>query len=546
MLVKLSSYLKTQKKVYDCDYIILEGAAYVNGVRVREEYILKKIRGCHTNSEMLNSFLNSLIGFYGIIAYVDKKLYVFSDTVRSFPYFYKKENNVILISNFAIDLVSSEEVSYDNKLSSSQFLLSGYVSGKDTLIKGLYQTEAGKYLSFCIEEGKLLEKEDSYFKFWNYTTEIDEKKFDYDDLNKVTDNSIHRLIDFAAGRQIVIPLSGGFDSRLIASKLKEFNYSNVICFTYGRVENNKEKEFSERIAKSLGLKWIFIEYSDDLLKKMWSGTEAQEFKSKYSNFCSLSHIQDWFAISIMKEKALIDNNAIFVPGHSGDFVGGSHIPSFVFNNLTKKYCITDVLNEIIYQHFSLTNENKKLITEIKEKVKSELISQVTELMSLNTLDFVNLIEYWDWKERQTKYIVNSIQGYKQFGYDFWLPLWDKDFVLYWQNIPLLERKNRTNLKNYVNQIYIKNIDDYSLYSSGVLENANEIKGMKGTISHLISGVLPLRLKRYLLKTLFKRKVSNVHFLAFDALVDKQTLELYNGKVANIVGVYTSLYLCGKW
>ena len=42
-----------------------------------------------------------------------------------------------------------------------------------------------------------------------------------------------KLSKSCEGKQIAIPLSGGYDSRLIASGLHKIGFKNVICFSYG-------------------------------------------------------------------------------------------------------------------------------------------------------------------------------------------------------------------------------------------------------------------------------------------------------------------------
>ena len=43
-----------------------------------------------------------------------------------------------------------------------------------------------------------------------------------------------RIGESCKDRQILIPLSGGYDSRLIASGLKKIGVNNVVCFSYGQ------------------------------------------------------------------------------------------------------------------------------------------------------------------------------------------------------------------------------------------------------------------------------------------------------------------------
>ena len=69
---------------------------------------------------------------------------------------------------------------------------------------------------------------------------------------------IKKSIKEVNGKTVIIPLSAGLDSRLIASGLKHFNYKNVKCFSYG-LKNNYEAKMSKKISEKLGYEWAFVE-----------------------------------------------------------------------------------------------------------------------------------------------------------------------------------------------------------------------------------------------------------------------------------------------
>lgn len=67
----------------------------------------------------------------------------------------------------------------------------------------------------------------------------------------------------------------------------------------------------------------------------------------------------------------------------------------------------------------------------------------------STKDFANACESWNWQERQAKFIGNSIRVYEFWGFDWWMPLWDKQFTKYWSCFPLKLRFERFFYKKYV-------------------------------------------------------------------------------------------------
>jgi hypothetical protein len=45
-----------------------------------------------------------------------------------------------------------------------------------------------------------------------------------------------------------------------------------------------------------------------------------------------------------------------------------------------------------------------------------------------SVESYQLYEIFDWRERQSKFIVSAIRPYRFFGYQWLMPLWDKRFI----------------------------------------------------------------------------------------------------------------------
>ncbi|MDI2587661.1 asparagine synthase-related protein [Psychrobacillus sp. NEAU-3TGS] len=135
--------------------------------------------------------------------------------------------------------------------------MTGYVTGKNTLYTNVKQIQAGEYLVFDKKNKEL--RTSHYFKF--HHGEYSKKNQDelVEELDQVHVRVFQRLIDSLEGRPAILPLSGGYDSRLIAVMLKRLGYENVICFTYGLC-SNWEVKISKMVAEQLGFKWIFVPY----------------------------------------------------------------------------------------------------------------------------------------------------------------------------------------------------------------------------------------------------------------------------------------------
>jgi len=489
-------------------------------------------------SKALDQFFGSLNGFYAWTAMSEGVLRAGVDHVRSIPLFYGLAGGKLFLGDDAEWVRSQVGDKEMDPLAREEFLLAGYVTGQETLYPNVKQLQAGEYLEVNLAGEVVQLKMQRYYRFWHTEPVAYDESALRDELKEVTFNAIRRLVSYAAGRQIVIPLSGGYDSRLIAVMLKRMNYSNIICFTYG-LPGNKEAEYSRRVAEALGLKWTFVEYSVALWKEQWVGSDANYYKKMSANHASLPHVQDWLAIKMLLLSGEIEKDSIVVPGHSGDFVAGSHIPLFVFDK--SRHPEGDLFQSIINYHLSNCPKDGFFLADDNCMVR-RVRSRMDSNFNGGSVDFANLYEYWDWQERQAKYIVNSVRVYDNFELDWWLPLWDIEFIRYWQGVPLKLRKGRAWYKEWISEEYVK---DALGDSRGVVLNNAGDRGFMMIVLMGFAKKLPRPLLG-LLRKKWNRRGLEGHFLAFDGLVENKLMNKYIDRGFNIIGMYSDQYLSGKW
>ena len=396
--------------------------------------------------------LNLLNGFYAICWARPGLLLAAVDQVRSFPLFYADGCTEFYLSDSA-EWVRSQIGDVEMcSLAQQEFVMTGCVTGPDTLYKKVKQLQAGEVLEVREIDGKTSLRRRQYYSFEHNEPAAFDDELLLSKLNSVASSSIDNLISVANGRQIVIPLSGGFDSRLIATLLKEKKYENVLTFTYG-VVGNRESLFSKEVATNLGLDWVFVEYNSLRWGQMIDSPERWEYQVMASNLCSLPHIQDWIAVEILKDDHSVEKDCIFVPGHSADFVAGSHIPERTF--IDKSFTREVVLDSIFNTWFTQSPLNE---AEFEKSIWLERISKSTPVQADNMpWEYADRFEHWDWQERQAKYICNSVRVYEFFGYSWWMPFWDRVFMDFWLDVPLHLRQDRAWYKKYVQNKYLENV-----------------------------------------------------------------------------------------
>lgn len=482
--------------------------------------------------------LQRVNGFYSWISEHKNFLYAGVDHVRSVPLFYAKVNNNFYLSDDAEWIRQQLDETEMDVIAKEEFLLCGYVTGQDTLYKSIKQLQAGEFLEVYNEAGSLCVKTSRYYLFSH------SEPLDYDEeelknnLALATFNSMRRLVAYAAGAQIVVPLSGGYDSRLIVTMLKRLGYTNVLCFTYG-VPRNKEAEYSRLIAKALDFEWVFVEYSAELWRHEWTSPDAHTYRQMAANHVSLPHVQDWLAIRALVVTNKITANAVIAPGHSGDFVAGSHIPEFVFYK--KEHSEDNLIEALVKKHFSNAPSKGMSIT-LHDNLKKRLKSRLSVPFECTDVGLANSFEMWGWQERQAKYIVNSVRVYDQFELRWWLPQWDIEFVRFWEGVPLTLRKNREWFKKWIQHEYAA--ETLQGVQSAEINNASDTSYLHRVLLKLARS-FPKFLTRPV-KNIRRRRAYSNHFLAFEGLVDIEKMKQYVDEEYNIIGMYCDSYISNKW
>lgn len=490
------------------------------------------------------ALLSRLNGFYAWVYQLDHQILAAVDHIRSRPLFYGHSDQRIFVSDNAEWVRVQVGDQTMDPLARDEFLLAGYVTGPDTLFPHVKQLQAGEYLLYeGISPGARVETQ-RYYRFLHKEPE----QFDQDrlkaNLESAALSSMRRLIEYADGRPLVVPLSGGHDSRLIVTLLKRLDYKNVLAFSYG-LAGNKESTVSYEIAKALGFQWTFVEYTNSLWAQAWSSTSAQSFRALASNHSSLPNVQDWLAVKVLVDTQRLPQDAILVPGHTGDFVAGGHIPMVVFEKENLAYA--ELINALVDRH--LSNAPHVNCTLMTSQALCQRVSDAIDLPYDGTSDnFANLYEYWEWQERQAKYIANCVRVYDQFNLDWWMPLWDKEFVAFWETVPLVLRRGRLWFMDWI---------DAEFLSCAGLEHEKIIHASKNQslglrVAKQFMGILPAgvikMVRTYRMRHSSIQEVKNHinHPLAFGGLVPRESLTSYLSQGYNIIGMYTDLHLNNEW
>jgi asparagine synthase (glutamine-hydrolysing) len=431
----------------------------------------------HTVNDILNhasvlkrddveSFLKSLDGCFAIIVQKGEFTLIAVDKVRSTPIFFTKIKGCYYIDCNPTNLVERNGFNkYVNDDAILEFRMSGYTIGNKTVYKNLYSLKAGELAVFGKNNSK-------YIQYYKYFGDIEYKGYnDYiEELSEVTINIFKKMLDQIGGRQIIIPLSAGNDSRLVASALKHLGATNVKCYSYGSM-GNFEAKIAEIIAKKLGYEWMFVPLNYKSEKKYYASQDYKEYAKFSETYCSIPYIQSLSTIKYLKDMKWVNEDAFFVNGNSGDFISGAHINLLKDNDCNSKAQRKEnILNNLINKHFSLWGHYKteKNVEKIKNSLWNEIVLACGNDLKNKEKDHL-FYEYSEFIDRQSKYVIAGQRVYEFYGYEWRMPLWDNEYLYFWQKVPVEFKKNQ---KLYSDMLKKKNFGN--VWGDDILVNKKNI------------------------------------------------------------------------
>jgi hypothetical protein len=163
-----------------------------------------------------------------------------------------------------------------------------------------------------------------------------------------------------------------------------------------------------------------------------------------THLSSSPFIHDWLPVRILKERGVVPEDAVVIPGHSGDFLEGNYLPQ-VFEDKVE-FSRDNLLRALFDARFNFW----KCPDELRLRFFGPRIAgnlRIPEQMSAETA--ASFFDEWSWAHHQANFIINSLRVYEFFGHTWRLPLWDLELVEFWRRVPLPLRLHRHLYKKYV-------------------------------------------------------------------------------------------------
>ncbi|MGK0541291.1 asparagine synthase-related protein [Propionimicrobium lymphophilum] len=472
--------------------------------------------------------LGKLTGNWAVVDQREDEIVIATDLVRSHPLAYSYQDGSWIVTD---DIEHLRELMpfEPNKTQIDIFENTVFTLGDETLVNGVYSSPAASLIRLKPDGSKFYEDLVDY-RFSETPIDAPDafaRKFSY-----ALDTAFKRLLEISGNRELVIPLSGGLDSRLVALWLKKLGAPNVTCFTYGK-PGSAESKISKQVADDLGLDWHYVEMDVDEVRRAWHSPEADEFLRATWKGTSLPHIQDWFALRQLKANATISADSIFLPGHT--IVGNMHDEELA--NITPS---DEQLETALLKHHA--NAQGKWRQTAKIPAIRETVETAVRAFSGLDRHAQETFEWFNINERQAKYINNSMASYEHFGYSWALPMLEEDLVNVW----LSGSPELTLTRDWYGDFVAKEFAAATGRSIKLFEPPST--KMPGFVKHLLLAGMRATKVDILLERRRSAQTVLHHPMSFEALTDvppiEQRIKIMRG--ANQLSFWVTAFLNNSW
>lgn len=374
--------------------------------------------------------------------------YALVDPSRSYPLFFNERLDSVVVADDPSSALEPGDGAEPMRAALVDFAYCGFVAGTNTLIGSVKQVPAGWIMSWAARADDA--PECSLSRYASFTPRLDgwsapESEL-HDALFAVMAGAVDDLIAYAAGRTIALPLSAGYDSRVIAMLLASKGYDAVTSFSYGK-PGNAEAETSRAIAAELGFPWVFAEFDERSWAQWVTSPTWRAYVDEAHKGVSLPLMQGWASVQVLSQKELIPTEAVFVPG----VLGGGVIAGRGTRTDARAHMPADnlrVARRVIDEHYDLWWEQPARTRDLQgvaERIANSLQMMCASGYESDAVAYESYVR----QEWTYKFVGNTVRAYQHSGYDWWLPFADRGHTEFWQSVAYEHRLDSALYESFV-------------------------------------------------------------------------------------------------
>ena len=397
--------------------------------------------------EGFRELVSSLNGQFAVIVAHDDEVWMGVDHIRTHPLFYAVLDDEVYVGDDFSAIDDAIEFKEPDRVSAMEFVVAGYPSGSYTLHPDIKKMCAGEVLRIETSSQVPIVETEEYFRYRQNPDPIDDEEKLLELMDEALTNAFERTIKVIDGRQVLLPLTGGYDSRLVGLMLRDQGYENVHTFCHN-LEDEVDLKISRQVASDLDYSWQGMHHTQEELDRVRQSEEWLTLRKDIGGFGSL-HPSSRHLLTFEKATCESDRNSDLVLLR-GDHAAapGVFMPKF-FQSATVSQEKT-AINTIFDYHYNHCLWNRRKHSDsFRERITASLPQSNIDTKE----EVIDLIEYWYWRERTPNRLLPHplvLHRNQLFG---WFPLWDKEFAKFMCLIPSEHRLGKQLYKNYIQKKY---------------------------------------------------------------------------------------------
>ena len=368
---------------------------------------------------------------------VGREVFAFTDLVRSIPVRWRVADGAVRALEFEPGHRHARASTVPTD-ALAELEGSGYVHGRRTLEPDAFQVPAGAVLRIDAADATAVHPWIEWKDLRGADADHSQAALERLHLDVMADH-----VAELGGSRLVVPLSGGYDSRLLLAQALETGARDVLCYTFGRAGNH-EARLSREVARYYGCDWTFVEYTPASWRTMRDAPWTDEFYAYASFGISIPHVMEVLAVRSLLADSRIDASCTIMPGHALDFVAGTHLPHVPAGN--RRRAARRLRHQLADKNIALWPDRSGA----RRRVTDALDAGFEDALRANGPGAAtDAFEAWVWRERQAKLIANACRAYDFHGLGWRLPWWDRRVACAWCSLPDDARRGRVRFVDYL-------------------------------------------------------------------------------------------------
>jgi asparagine synthase (glutamine-hydrolysing) len=232
------------------------------------------------------------------------------------------------------------------------------------------------------------------------------------------------------------------------------------------------------VADALGIDSVVVTQDHSEFSSWYRSTDREQYAAETNQIDALPTIGTVVAVQKAASDELIPSDSVIVTGDSASTTG-EHIPPSLYSR--RRIGVDRLVSEILDAHYTFWEFGDDLELQLRDRIRSGLdVSRDSSRAEL-----IRESERWDWRERQAKHILRD-HVFDFYGFNWWLPLWDTEFMSFWDDVPAEHRYQRSLHEAYEEQLFMEVAESPSEEATRLFEDGG---GLVSKIGSLIDGTV---------------------------------------------------------